>query len=818
MDKLVKSVKSWRAPRPSEDLSRSQYSLVSTDLTDGAVQLWLGLPDEVKYDPALEQFRQHYEKEHGGLGVSRKTKNGSSKRLPCVSSAPHLNNNVHSTKEEIAFLNGKSLPPTEEKKEKKEKTIEEIPTPKKKTKMAQAGHLLKMTILVACWMFFTVVFLMYNEKEQLSRHSSVAPGEVKSYTLQTDKDQLSVLLKLTGPFVSEQNEKKLNSSDKLNMPRMDVWLEGDGYEAFKEDTNQSSHWLLYLDPHDQIDFTLGETRSQVLKLDPTTTRRSPSVNRTVYAVKISTTANTTTPFALSYSLDPIELSTGVIYACMLLCALYILIIFEIINRTMAAVLVSTTSLAALALAGERPSLPELISWLDVETLLLLFSMMLLVAIMAETGLFDFLAVFTFEVTKGKIWPLITLLSAITAIISTFLDNVTTVLLMTPVTIRLCEVMDLDPIPVLMSMVLFSNIGGTVTPVGDPPNVIIASNKAVVQSGINFTNFTLHMTFGILLVCIQTYFQFRFIYRDTDKLRLNEPRDIQDLRHQISIWRRAADSLPHLSRDELVVRERLDRKVKKLTVKLEALVKETKIRACPKDCFETMLADMKDKYKIRDKVLLIKCTVAIAFVVTVFFLHSIPEFNRVSLGWTALLGALLLLTLADREDLEPILHRIEWSTLLFFAALFVLMEALSKLGLIEYIGGLTESVILKVDESARLAVAILLMLWVSGVTSAFVDNIPLTTMMVRVVTSLGNNPTLNLPMAPLIWALSFGACLGGNGTLIGASANVVCAGVAEQHGYRFTFVQFFKIGFPIMIGHLIVASGYLMVCHCLFEWH
>nr|XP_049707239.1 P protein isoform X2 [Helicoverpa armigera]XP_049707240.1 P protein isoform X2 [Helicoverpa armigera] len=684
--------------------------------------------------------------------------------------------------------------------------------------MAQAGHLLKMTILVACWMFFTVVFLMYNEKEQLSRHSSVAPGEVKSYTLQTDKDQLSVLLKLTGPFVSEQNEKKLNSSDKLNMPRMDVWLEGDGYEAFKEDTNQSSHWLLYLDPHDQIDFTLGETRSQVLKLDPTTTRRSPSVNRTVYAVKISTTANTTTPFALSYSLDPIELSTGVIYACMLLCALYILIIFEIINRTMAAVLVSTTSLAALALAGERPSLPELISWLDVETLLLLFSMMLLVAIMAETGLFDFLAVFTFEVTKGKIWPLITLLSAITAIISTFLDNVTTVLLMTPVTIRLCEVMDLDPIPVLMSMVLFSNIGGTVTPVGDPPNVIIASNKAVVQSGINFTNFTLHMTFGILLVCIQTYFQFRFIYRDTDKLRLNEPRDIQDLRHQISIWRRAADSLPHLSRDELVVRERLDRKVKKLTVKLEALVKETKIRACPKDCFETMLADMKDKYKIRDKVLLIKCTVAIAFVVTVFFLHSIPEFNRVSLGWTALLGALLLLTLADREDLEPILHRIEWSTLLFFAALFVLMEALSKLGLIEYIGGLTESVILKVDESARLAVAILLMLWVSGVTSAFVDNIPLTTMMVRVVTSLGNNPTLNLPMAPLIWALSFGACLGGNGTLIGASANVVCAGVAEQHGYRFTFVQFFKIGFPIMIGHLIVASGYLMVCHCLFEWH
>ncbi|XP_035455992.2 P protein isoform X2 [Spodoptera frugiperda] len=811
MDKIVKSVKSWRHPRPAEELSRSQYSLVSTDLTDGAVQLWLGLPDEVKYDPALEQFRQHYEKEHGGNGngVPRKSKNGSTKRLPLVNSAPHLNNNLQLPRDEVVFLNTTSKCPSID--EKKEKILEEVPEPKKPTKTARAGHLVKMTMLVACWMFFTIVFLLYNEKEEVTRHSSVAPGEIKSYPLHTAQDLLSISLKLTGPFLSEQSEKKLNASQMMNMGKMDVWVEGVA-TALKNEVNRSPHWTIMLDPEDEIDFTEGETRTTVLKMDA-----NPGPNAS-YFLKMKTNVNTTTPFALSYTMDPLDISTGVIYACVLLGALYVLIIFEVINRTMAAVLISTTSLAALSIAGERPTLPELISWLDVETLLLLFSMMLLVAIMAETGLFDFLAVFTFEVTKGKIWPLITLLSAITAIISTFLDNVTTVLLMTPVTIRLCEVMDLDPIPVLMSMVLFSNIGGTVTPVGDPPNVIIASNKAVIQSGINFTNFTLHMTFGILLVCVQTYFQFRYIYRDTDKLRLNEPRDIQDLRHQISIWRRAADSLPHLSRDELVVRERLDRKVRKLTGRLEALVKETKIRACPKECFETMLADMKDKYKIRDKVLLVKCTVAITFVVTVFFLHSLPEFNRVSLGWTALLGALLLLTLADREDLEPVLHRIEWSTLLFFAALFVLMEALSKLGLIEYIGGLTESVILKVDGNARLAVAILLMLWVSGLTSAFVDNIPLTTMMVRVVTSLGNNPTLNLPMAPLIWALSFGACLGGNGTLIGASANVVCAGVAEQHGYRFTFLQFFKIGFPIMIGHLIVASGYLMLCHCVFQWH
>ncbi|CAH2101648.1 unnamed protein product [Euphydryas editha] len=485
---------------------------------------------------------------------------------------------------------------------------------------------------------------------------------------------------------------------------------------------------------------------------------------------------------------------------------------------MAAVLVSTASLAVLALIDERPSLPELVSWLDMETLLLLFSMMILVAIMAETGMFDFLAVFTFEVTKGKLWPLITLLCAITALLSTFLDNVTTVLLMTPVTIRLCEVMDMDPVPILMSMVLFSNIGGTATPVGDPPNVIIASNKAVVAAGVNFTNFTMHMTLGILLVCVQTYFQLRYIYRDTNKLRLNVPRDIQDLRHQISIWRRAIDSLPRLSKDQQIVRERLERKMNKLTIQLETMVKESSKRVCPKETFQTTLSQLKQKYTIRDKILLLKSTIAICFVVAVFFLHSIPELNRVSLGWTALLGAILLLTLADREDLEPILHRVEWSTLLFFAALFVLMEALSKLGLIKFIGGLTESLILKIDENGRLAVAIILLLWVSGLTSAFVDNIPLTTMMVRVVIALGSNPTLNLPITPLIWALSFGACLGGNGTLIGASANVVCAGVAEQHGYRFTFMQFFKIGFPVMIGHLVIASGYLLLCHCVFTWH
>ncbi|XP_026734585.1 P protein-like isoform X1 [Trichoplusia ni] len=804
MDKLLKTAKPWKTARSNEDLSRSQYSLVSTDLTEEAVQVWLGLPDQVKYDPSLEKFRLRYEKEQGEIdNFQENPKNGSSatKRLPDVNSATYIGD-----KDDLTIINGARNGAEE----KQEQRPDDVRIPNKKSKVAQARQTVKLTILVGVWIFFTIVFLMYNEKEEITRHSTVAPGEIKNFILLNSGHKLSILLKLTGPFLSEPYEKKLKENEKENMTKMVVWIETwIDNNGEKKALPSSPQWTIYLEDQTQ-DFHLTETRSAVLHLETTVSR--------LLAVRIQSTASITTPFTMSYTLDPLDGATGIIYACILLCALYALIVFEVINRTMAALLLSTTSIAVLSLVGERPSLPELVSWLDVETLLLLFSMMVLVAILAETGVFDYFAVLTFQLARGKIWPLITLLCVITAIVSLLLDNVTTVLLMTPVTIRLCEVMGLNPVPVLISMVLFCNLGGTATPVGDPPNVIIASNKQVVQAGINFTNFTFHMTFGIILVAIQTYIQIRFIFRDTNTLRLNESKDIQDLRNEISVWRRAADSLPHLSNDQSIVKERIERKANRLAAKLEVLVKEAKTRACPKACYESTLADMRQKYKIKDKWLLVKCSVTIAFVVIAFFLHSLPQFNRVSLGWTALLGSLLLLTLADREDLEPILHRIEWSTLLFFAALFVLMEALAKLGLIGYIGGWTEALILRVDESDRLAVALVLMIWVSGITSAFVDNVPLTTMMVRVVTSLGSHPTLNLPMAPLIWALSYGVCLGGNGTLIGASSNVVCVGIAENHGYRISFMQFFKIGFPVMIGHLVIATAYLLVCHCVFTWH
>nr|CAD7602443.1 unnamed protein product [Timema genevievae] len=142
----------------------------------------------------------------------------------------------------------------------------------------------------------------------------------------------------------------------------------------------------------------------------------------------------------------------------------------------------------------------------------------------------------------------------------------------------------------------------------------------------------------------------------------------------------------------------------------------------------------------------------------FFMHNVPEL-KLSMGWAALLGALLLLILADNPNMEGVLARVEWSTLIFFASLFILMEALSQLGMINWIGAQAENIILLVGKEYQLAVAIIIILWVSALASSFVDNIPLTTMMVRIIISLSQNKNLDLPLQPLVWALAFGACLG-----------------------------------------------------------
>ncbi|XP_007063264.1 P protein [Chelonia mydas] len=513
-----------------------------------------------------------------------------------------------------------------------------------------------------------------------------------------------------------------------------------------------------------------------------------------------------------------NIETQVTIASVILAGVYVLIILEIVHRTLAAMLGSLAALAALAVVGERPSMVKVVEWIDYETLALLFGMMLLVAIFSETGFFDYCAVKAYRLSRGRVWAMIIILCLIAAILSAFLDNVTTMLLFTPVTIRLCEVLNLDPRHVLIAEVIFTNIGGAATAVGDPPNVIIVSKQEVRKAGLDFAAFTGHMFVGICLVLLVSFPFLRLLYWNK-KLYNKEPSEIVELKHEIHVWRLTAQRINPASREETAVKCLLMQKVLTLEILLRKKLKTFHRQISQEDKnWETNIQELQKKHRITDKILLIKCLTVLGFVILMFFLNSFVPGIHLDLGWIAMLGAIWLLVLADIHDFEMILNRVEWATLLFFAALFVLMEALAHLHLIDYIGEQTALLIKVVPEDQRLAVAIILVLWVSALASSLIDNIPFTATMIPVLLNLSQDPDVNLPVKPLIFSLAMGACLGGNGTLIGASANVVCAGIAEQHGYGFSFMEFFRLGFPMMIMSCTIGMCYLLVAHVVLGWN
>uniref|UniRef100_A0A8C4V8X5 OCA2 melanosomal transmembrane protein n=1 Tax=Falco tinnunculus TaxID=100819 RepID=A0A8C4V8X5_FALTI len=512
------------------------------------------------------------------------------------------------------------------------------------------------------------------------------------------------------------------------------------------------------------------------------------------------------PLSMKHQYLHANIEAQVTIASIILVGVYVLIILEIVHRTLAAMLGSLAALAALATVGE-------VSYQTVNA-----HFMLLVAIFSETGFFDYCAVKAYRFSRGKVWAMITLLCLIAAILSAFLDNVTTMLLFTPVTIRLCEVLNLDPRHVLIAEVIFTNIGGAATAVGDPPNVIIVSNQELRNKGLDFAAFTGHMFVGICLVVLVSFPFLRLLYWNK-KLYNKEPSEIVELKHEIYVWRLTAQRINPASREETAVKCLLMQKVLTLEMLLRKKLRTFHRQISQEDKnWETNIQELQKKHRITDKILLIKCLTVLGCVILMFFLNSFVPGIYLDLGWIAMLGAIWLLVLADIHDFEMILNRVEWATLLFFAALFVLMEALAHLHLIDYIGEQTALLIKVVPEDQRLAVAIILVLWVSALASSVIDNIPFTATMIPVLLNLSKDPDVNLPVKPLIFSLAMGACLGGNGTLIGASANVVCAGIAEQHGYGFSFMEFFRLGFPMMIVSCTIGMCYLLVAHVIVGWN
>ncbi|XP_074256244.1 P protein isoform X5 [Saimiri boliviensis] len=661
---------------------------------------------------------------------------------------------------------------------------------------------LKVTGLFVFVVLCSILFSLYPDQGKLWQLLAVSPLENYSVNLSSRTDSTLLRVDLAGALAASRPSRPGREE------RVVVELtqaDASGFRRWRP--QQVTHnWTVYVNPRRSERAVMSRT-FEVLSREPVS-----------ISIRASLQQTQAVPLLMAHQYLPASLEAQVTIATAILAGVYVLIIFEIVHRTLAAMLGSLAALAALAVIGDRPSLTHVVEWIDFETLALLFGMMILVAIFSETGFFDYCAVKAYQLSRGRVWAMIIMLCLIAAVLSAFLDNVTTMLLFTPVTIRLCEVLNLDPRQVLIAEVIFTNIGGAATAIGDPPNVIIVSNQELRKMGLDFAGFTAHMFIGICLVLLVSFPLLRLLYWNR-KLYNKEPSEIVELKHEIHVWRLTAQRISPASREETAVRRLLLGKVVTLEHLLARRLRTFHRQISQEDKnWETNIQELQKKHGISDKILLAKCLAVLGFVIIMFFLNSFVPGIHLDIGWIAILGAIWLLILADIHDFEIILHRVEWATLLFFAALFVLMEALAHLHLIEYVGEQTALLIKMVPEEQRLTAAIVLVVWVSALASSLIDNIPFTATMIPVLLNLSQDPEVGLPVLPLMYALAFGACLGGNGTLIGASANVVCAGIAEQHGYGFSFVEFFRLGFPMMVVSCTVGMCYLLVAHVVLGWN
>lgn len=526
---------------------------------------------------------------------------------------------------------------------------------------------------------------------------------------------------------------------------------------------------------------------------------------------VSLSTNSSVPIAVALSLQPAGYAVGfeVAIAAVILLSVYAVISLELIHRTLAAMIGAFAALAALSNIRERPTFLDVLFWIDWETLGLLFGMMILVGIFSSSGFFEYSAVRLYKLSRGRLWLLVSMLCFFTAVLSAFLDNVTTVLLLVPVTLQLCHVLDLEPVLIVMSLVFFSNVGGTATAIGDPPNILLVSDASLRAHSpglITFGTMTAHLAPAAVLCLIVTwgitsfYFHSR-VDRQPSQGKMNE----------VLIWKRTASRVGAGTPEEMQVKRDLLRHIETLERAAHEEMKLQEVR-------EVDVSELERRYPIRDWPLFINSAIVVGIVIILFFLHSFVEIH-LTLAWIANIGAMALMLVSGSRDIEEVLEHVEWATLIFFAGLFIMMRALDELGLIQFVGMQVASMIETVPAggSGRLAAAVTVIIWVTGLGSAFIDNIPFAQAMIPVVLQLASEP-LNLPLGPLVWSLALGACLGGNGTLIGASANVVAAGLLESAGHHLSFVKFFAKGMPVALVTLAVSNVYMLVFHVAIPWY
>jgi Na+/H+ antiporter NhaD/arsenite permease-like protein len=404
---------------------------------------------------------------------------------------------------------------------------------------------------------------------------------------------------------------------------------------------------------------------------------------------------------------------------------YALIAIERWDRTLIALL-GAMLVIVLGILDQR----EAFAAIDLNVIFLLAGMMMVANVLARTGFFEWLAIRSVVLSHGHPIRLLLIIATVTAVISAFLDNVTTVVLMTPVMLGVARRLGISPVPYLIAGILASNIGGTATLIGDPPNIMIGS-----AAGLTFMDFVVGLTPGVVVVHVAFLGIMAIMFR----------------RHlQVPDERR------------------------------EAALEAT------------------EESVIRDRPLLVRALAVTSVTLVGFLVHGALGLEPATI---ALLGATALL-LVSGLDPSQMLQEVEWSTLFFFVGLFILVEALVATGIV---GGIAERIADATQGQAGLATIALL--WFSGIVSAIVDNIPYTATAIPIVERLAQG---GIPAEPLWWALSLGACLGGNLTIVGASANVVVSNLSGRAGHPISFRLFLRYGAATMLMSMVVSTAYLWV--------
>jgi len=408
---------------------------------------------------------------------------------------------------------------------------------------------------------------------------------------------------------------------------------------------------------------------------------------------------------------------------------YALIATERFDRTLVALL-GGLLVVALGIIDQH----QAIDAIDFNVIFLLAGMMVIANGLAKTGFFEYVAARAIHVSRGDPFRLLILLSILTAFLAAVLDNVTTVVLLTPVTLSLARTMRVSPLPYLLSQVFASNIGGTATLIGDPPNILIGS-----AAGLDFGAFLVHLAPVVLVIMVGFVILMAIFFRG-----------------------RMEDDATRLDR----------------------------------------LAELDPASAIKDRGTMLRALAVLGLTVAGFLVHSVIGLEAATI---ALLGATVLM-LVGPIDPHDALRDVEWNTLFFFVGLFMLIESIVHVGIV---GGVATALADAVG--GDLTLATMAILWFSAIASAIVDNIPYTATAIPIVQGLIDAGLAN---EVLWWALALGACLGGNLTIVGASANIVVANLAERDGHKITFWQFFKYGSAVVAMSLIVSTAYLWVRYLL----